>query len=80
MLQELKQVASRIKRVNKDLFFTMRLLFCEDTSFEPKGFTTKPVSVFEMKGRSEAHSCGQIRTRFSGFHLKTDTNVKLYTA
>lgn len=79
LLQDLKQVASGMRRVNKELFFTMRLLFCEETAFDPKGFTTKPITDFQMKGRSQAHSCGQIRTRFSGFHLKTEANVKLYT-
>ena len=82
LLEELKQVASGIERVSRDLFFTMRLLFCEDASdgFQPKGFTTKPVTVFQMKGHSHPHSCGQIRTRFSGFRLKAETNVRIYTA
>lgn len=79
LLEELKRVTGNIKRVNKDLYFTMRLLFCDESAdgYEPKGFTTKPVAEFEIKGSSHPHRCGQIRTKFNGFRLKAETNVQI---
>lgn len=82
LLKDLQKVAADKNKVrNRNLFFTMRLLFADSDAaeFAPKGFRTKAVSNFEIRGKSQAHSCGHIRTRFGSFVLKTEANVTVYT-
>lgn len=81
LLDQLKQVAqSKQRDRNKNLWFTMRLLYADSDvrEFSPKGFTTKEVSKFEVRGKSQAQTCGHIDTRFGSFRLKAETNVTVH--
>ena len=79
MLSEVQRIAAAIPRSDKQLFFSLRLLFLDDAGadFEPHGFTTRHALSFRVRGAGAGLGCGHVFTSFAGFRIKAETNVTL---
>jgi hypothetical protein len=79
VIDELKQLAAAVEPADKRLFFTMRLLYLEDSDsgFAPKGFAVRTISSFHMSAGTDKWECGRVSTPFAGFLMKVDTGVRV---